>query len=80
MLAGLGLGWIAIPHCYGMCGPLHISVCAAHRNKSTQALTLFNIGRIFGYTSAGLLFGAFGEFINLYVNLSYHLIQGCFWI
>lgn len=65
IFAGLALGWVAIPHCFGMCGPLHISVCATHRNKSLKALSLFNIGRISGYSFAGLLFGAFGEFINL---------------
>ncbi len=65
IIAGSALGWIAIPHCYAMCGPLHVSVCALHREKSLRALSLFNLGRISGYTIAGLLFGAFGEFINI---------------
>lgn len=65
IIAGSALGWIAIPHCYAMCGPLHVSVCALHREKSLKALSLFNLGRIAGYTIAGLLFGAFGEFINI---------------
>jgi len=65
IIAGSALGWVAIPHCYAMCGPLHVSVCALHREKSLKALSLFNLGRITGYTIAGLLFGAFGEFINL---------------
>jgi len=65
IIAGSALGWVAIPHCYAMCGPLHVSVCALHREKSLKALSLFNLGRIAGYTFAGLLFGAFGEFINL---------------
>ncbi len=65
ILAGAALGWIAIPHCYGMCGPLHVSICAVNRSNSLQSLTLFNIGRISGYTLAGTLFGAFGEFINI---------------
>ena len=65
ILAGAALGWIAIPHCFGMCGPLHVSVCAVNRQNSLQSLTLFNLGRIIGYTFAGLLFGAFGEFVNL---------------
>lgn len=65
IIAGSALGWIAIPHCYAMCGPLHVSVCALHREKSLKALSLFNLGRIVGYTIAGLLFGAFGEFINI---------------
>jgi sulfite exporter TauE/SafE len=65
IIAGSALGWVAIPHCYAMCGPLHVSVCALHRDKSLKALTLFNLGRIVGYTLAGFLFGAFGAFINL---------------
>ncbi|MCK4563938.1 MAG: sulfite exporter TauE/SafE family protein, partial [Verrucomicrobia bacterium] len=65
IIAGSALGWVAIPHCYAMCGPLHISVCALHREKSLKALSLFNLGRMVGYTLAGLLFGAFGEFINI---------------
>ena len=65
IILGAGLGWVAIPHCYAMCGPLHVSVCALHREKSLKALSLFNLGRIFGYTCAGILFGAFGEFIDL---------------
>ena len=65
IIAGSALGWVAIPHCYAMCGPLHVSVCALHREKSLKALSLFNLGRIVGYTLAGFLFGAFGEFINI---------------
>ncbi|MAW40679.1 MAG: hypothetical protein CMF27_07150 [Kiritimatiellaceae bacterium] len=65
ILAGLALGWVAIPHCFGMCGPLHVSVCALHRSQSLKALSLFNLGRITGYSLAGVFFGAFGEFINL---------------
>ncbi|MEI6891069.1 MAG: sulfite exporter TauE/SafE family protein [Pontiella sp.] len=65
IILGAGLGFTAIPHCYAMCGPLHVSVCALHREKSLKALSLFNGGRILGYTLAGFLFGAFGEFINL---------------
>ena len=41
------------------------SVCALHRTQSLKALSLFNVGRVTGYSLAGLLFGAFGEFINL---------------
>lgn len=65
IIAGTLFGWAAIPHCYAMCGPLHVSVCALHREKSLKALSLFNLGRIAGYTLAGILFGAFGAFINI---------------
>jgi sulfite exporter TauE/SafE len=65
LLGGSALGWVAIPHCLGMCGPLHVSVCALNRKNSLRSLSFFNIGRIIGYTFAGIIFGAFGEFINL---------------
>lgn len=65
LFAGMLFGFAAIPHCYAMCGPLHVSVCALHRERSLKALSLFNLGRIGGYTLAGILFGAFGEFVNL---------------
>ena len=65
LLGGSALGCVAIPHCLGMCGPLHLSVCALNRKNSLKSLSFFNIGRIIGYTFAGIIFGAFGEFINL---------------
>ncbi len=65
IIAGSALGWLAVPHCYAMCGPLHVSVCALHRDRSLKALSLFNLGRIAGYTAAGILFGAFGAFIDI---------------
>ena len=62
--AGIGLGWIAVPHCLGMCGPLHISVCAFHPGRSFRAISLFNLGRITGYTFAGTVLGFGGHLIN----------------
>ncbi|MBD3419637.1 MAG: hypothetical protein GF398_05905 [Chitinivibrionales bacterium] len=65
IISGSALGWLAVPHCYGMCGPLHVSLCALNREKSLQAISIFNGGRVLGYTIAGALFGAFGAFINV---------------
>jgi len=65
ILTGSGLGWVAVIHCYAMCGPLHVAICALNRDKALTSLTLYNLGRILGYTLAGVLFGAFGAFINL---------------
>ncbi|MFC1766874.1 sulfite exporter TauE/SafE family protein [Planctomycetota bacterium] len=65
IIAGSGLGWVAVVHCYAMCGPLHIAICAINRERALVTLTLYNLGRILGYTLAGVLFGAFGAFINL---------------
>ena len=81
LLGGTALGWIAIPHCLGMCGPLHVSICAINKKNSLKSLSFFNIGRILGYTIAGIIFGAFGEFINLgpskyCCDLSSYPIQG----
>ncbi|MCF7972680.1 MAG: sulfite exporter TauE/SafE family protein [Phycisphaerae bacterium] len=63
--AGMALGWIAVPHCLSMCGPLHISVCAFHPNRSFRAISLFNLGRVIGYTLAGLVLGFAGHLVNL---------------
>lgn len=63
--SGIVLGWIAVPHCLSMCGPLHISVCAFHANRSFRAISLFNLGRVAGYTLAGTLLGFFGHLVDL---------------
>jgi sulfite exporter TauE/SafE len=65
ILTGSGLGWVAVIHCYAMCGHLHVALCALNRDRALASLTLYNLGRILGYTLAGVLFGAFGAFINL---------------
>ncbi len=65
ILTGSGLGWVAVVHCYAMCGPLHMAICALNRNQALRSLTLYNLGRMLGYTLAGVLFGAFGAFIDL---------------
>lgn len=65
LLTGAGLGWVAVVHCYAMCGPLHVAICALNREKALMSLTLYNLGRVLGYTMAGILFGAFGAFIDL---------------
>lgn len=63
--AGIGLGWVAIPHCAAMCGPLHLAVCAINRSSAAKAGLLFNIGKIAGYTLAGALLGWLGSFLSL---------------
>lgn len=57
--AGIGLGWIAIPHCCGMCGPLHLAICSINRQKVIATGLNFNIGKLIGYTIAGALFVPF---------------------
>jgi sulfite exporter TauE/SafE len=51
-------------HCIGMCGPLALSL-PSHINKLSRISggLVYNSGRIFSYTSLGLLFGSFGNLI-----------------
>lgn len=70
--SGVALGWIAVPHCLSMCGPLHISVCAFHPNRSFKAISLFNLGRVAGYTLAGTVLGLAGHLINLAIPACAH--------
>lgn len=64
-VAGMGLGWMSVPHCFSMCGPLHLSICAtSQKGKVFKTMTLFNIGRLIGYAIAGVIFGYIGVFVN----------------
>ena len=58
--------WIRrIPHCYGMCGPLHISVCALNRTYSLRSLRCL-MGS-YWWIYYGII-GGLGEFINIGPN------------
>lgn len=72
--SGVALGWIAVPHCLSMCGPLHISVCAFHPSRSLKAISLFNLGRVAGYTLAGTVLGFAGHLINLAAPACAHCV------
>jgi sulfite exporter TauE/SafE len=61
VVAGSLFGLLSVPHCLGMCGPLHLAMCLSGPKKSFRTLTLFNLGRILGYTLIGLLLGLLGE-------------------
>jgi len=74
MGSGIGLGWIAVPHCLSMCGPLHISVCAFHPTRSFKAISLFNLGRVAGYTLAGTVLGFAGHLVNLAAPACAHCV------
>jgi sulfite exporter TauE/SafE len=52
-------------HCIGMCGPLALSLPVSHNNKLSRISggLIYNTGRIFSYSSLGLLFGLFGNLI-----------------
>jgi sulfite exporter TauE/SafE len=63
-VTGAGLAWISIPHCFGMCGALHLTVSCIHSERPIRALSLFNLGRIVGYTILGAIAGGAGFLIN----------------
>ncbi|HJS55657.1 MAG TPA: sulfite exporter TauE/SafE family protein, partial [Chitinophagaceae bacterium] len=52
-------------HCIGMCGPLALSLPVPHKNDLARITggSIYNIGRIFSYTSMGLVFGSLGNLI-----------------
>lgn len=64
LVTGVGLAWISIPHCFGMCGALHLTVSCIHSEHPIRALSLFNLGRLLGYTVLGALAGGAGFLIN----------------
>ncbi|HEX3164830.1 MAG TPA: sulfite exporter TauE/SafE family protein [Chitinophagaceae bacterium] len=52
-------------HCIGMCGPLALSLPVSHSNNLSRISGgfIYNSGRIFSYTSMGLIFGSLGNLI-----------------
>ena len=64
LVTGIGLAWISIPHCFGMCGALHLTVSCIHAERPIRALTLFNLGRLLGYTILGAVAGGAGFLVN----------------
>ncbi len=64
LVTGVGLGWISIPHCFGMCGALHLTVSCIHSERPIRSLSLFNLGRIVGYTILGGIAGGAGFLVN----------------
>lgn len=53
-------------HCIGMCGPLALSLPVSHKSELSRMTggLIYNSGRIFSYTSMGLIFGSVG---NLFI-------------
>ncbi len=65
LLSGMSFGWMSLPHCYAMCGPLH--TCLAFQKKSKfhfMNLSVLNLGRILGYTLLGAVAGLAGGLLN----------------
>lgn len=67
LLAALVLGLVSSAHCVGMCGgimgALTMAIPAEARQRRTQLLLSYNVGRIASYTLMGLLVGAFAGVI-----------------
>ncbi|WP_027910382.1 sulfite exporter TauE/SafE family protein [Pseudomonas sp. URMO17WK12:I4] len=64
LLSALMLGLLGGGHCLGMCGglmgALTLAIPAERRHQRLRLLVAYNAGRIFSYTTAGLLLGLAG--------------------
>lgn len=56
------LGLISSLHCIGMCGPIAVMLPLDHKNPNRKVLQIitYHLGRIFTYSTIGLLFGLIG--------------------
>ncbi|TGL58391.1 sulfite exporter TauE/SafE family protein [Leptospira sarikeiensis] len=53
-------------HCLGMCGPLAGSLnFTGEKQNPVLTQTLYNLGRLFSYTTIGLAFGFLGKMTNM---------------
>lgn len=61
-ISAMALGFLGSFHCVGMCGPIALSLPVQHLKGVNKALGIgiYNLGRIFTYSVAGLLFGFIG--------------------
>jgi uncharacterized protein len=67
LISGFTLGVAGSLHCVGMCGPLSLALPVHHLSKAQQlfSLLLYQFGRIFTYSTIGLLFGLAGRRIYI---------------
>jgi len=66
-ISGLVIGAVGSFHCIGMCGPIAFALPTQLLPPAQKALgiLLYNLGRIFTYTTLGLLFGLLGRGVYL---------------
>ncbi|HAZ14486.1 MAG: hypothetical protein A2X86_00315 [Bdellovibrionales bacterium GWA2_49_15] len=76
IITGLTMGQLAILHCFGMCGPLHLMVCTHNRTRPTSSMLLFNSGRVLGYTTAGGILGVIGSYFEFLQHECCHQAMG----
>lgn len=71
--SALMLGLLASGHCAGMCGPLQSvlqqPMVVRSKAQALRHLLLLNMGRLLVYTSAGLIFAAFGSSIVATIDI-----------
>lgn len=68
IFSGFMLGLLGSFHCSAMCGPIALSVPQNH-NSGLSFLSgrlVYNFGRIVSYSFLGLIFGFFGDRINIF--------------
>lgn len=65
--AGLMLGVLGSMHCIGMCGPIALAI--PHKGKTTFSIFseafIYNLGRVFTYSTMGLILGLVGSSFKL---------------
>ncbi|MGD1840876.1 MAG: sulfite exporter TauE/SafE family protein [Thermonemataceae bacterium] len=62
------LGLLGSLHCLAMCGPLAMVVAAQTPRHAWTGRLLYNAGRITTYLGLGVLFGAFGKTLLLFIS------------
>jgi sulfite exporter TauE/SafE len=67
IIAGFMLGAFGSLHCIGMCGPLAMALPVQHFSKQKKliAISLYQLGRVFTYSTLGLFLGMAGRGIYL---------------
>src|SRR3954471_2838276 len=67
VIAGLMLGLISSFHCVGMCGPIALALPVQHLSGTKRFLSVlaYNLGRVFTYTTLGVVLGLFGRQVHL---------------
>lgn len=60
IVGGIALGWFSVPHCFAMCGPLHLGIGTAGDKRPLPTLLLLNAGRSLGYSLLGAVAGGVG--------------------
>ena len=66
-IAIFSLSFASSLHCGLMCGPLVCSSLNKRVSLKSRGIWLYNLGRIFSYTTMGSILGYFGQKLFLYL-------------